>query len=84
MASERGHLQVVVALLKDPRVDPSAGDQYALRHALDQRHFEVAERLLQDFRIDPTYDQFAIVRLVREILVNMIKYVSSLMYKGIR
>ena len=53
-ASKNGHIQVVERLLQDPRVDPSAGNNYAIRMASHRDHIHVVERLLQDPRVDPS------------------------------
>ena len=51
---EHGHLAVVEKLLQDRRVDPSAGNNYAIRYASQNGHFLVVKRLLQDARVDPS------------------------------
>jgi hypothetical protein len=53
-ASVRGHLEVVERLLQDPRVDPSAGNNWAIQNASANGHLEIIERLLQDERVDPS------------------------------
>ena len=49
-----GYIKVVKALLKDPRVNPSAGENYAIQYASEHGHTQVVERLLQDSRVDPS------------------------------
>lgn len=51
----------VDALLSDPRVDPSAFDNYAIRTAAENGEYKVVEALLADDRVDPTAcDNYAI------------------------
>ena len=45
---------VVGHLLEDVRVDPSAGDNYAIGWASGNGHLAVVERLLEDDRVDPS------------------------------
>jgi hypothetical protein len=47
---------VVQRLLQDPRVEPSADDNYAIQCASENGHIEVVKRLLQDRRVDPSAD----------------------------
>jgi len=54
LASEHGHVDVVRLLLKDPRVDPSALDNYAIRLAGANGHVDVVRLLLKDPRVDPS------------------------------
>ena len=46
MASENCRVDVVKLLLSDPRVDPSANDNYALRLAIQNGHKDVVKLLL--------------------------------------
>jgi surface antigen len=62
-AAENGHLAVVERLLQDRRVDPSAGDNYAVRLAAQNGHLAVVQRLLQDERVDPSACNNYAVRL---------------------
>jgi hypothetical protein len=55
-ASENGHINMVVLLLKDPRIDPSDFDNYALRLASENGHFEVVKLLLDDPRVIESMD----------------------------
>jgi hypothetical protein len=60
-ASEYGHTKVVELLLKDPRVDPTAERNYAVRWASARGHDKVVKLLLADSRVDPTVlDNFAV------------------------
>ena len=51
--AENGHLDVVELLLNDPRVDPSAQNNKALRRAKKNNYQEVVELLLKDPRVLP-------------------------------
>ena len=46
--------EVLKILLEDPRVDPSANDNFALRLASAEGHTEVVRILLADERVDPS------------------------------
>jgi ankyrin repeat protein len=61
VAAREGHLAVIDRLLQDPRVDPSARDNYAVRLAAHFGHLAIVERLLQDDRVDPSAkDNYAV------------------------
>lgn len=51
----RGYLEVVRLLMKDPRVDPSFGNNNCIRSASYHGRLKVARLLLSDSRVDP-YD----------------------------
>ncbi len=75
LASEYGHLDMVVELLKDPRVDPGDKNNYAITWAIQNDHIEVARLLLKDSRVDPNAALYPAVSgyhndLVKEILKN--------------
>jgi hypothetical protein len=53
-ASKNGHLAIVERLLQDPRVDPSAQNNFAIAIASMNGHLAVVERLLEDPRVDPS------------------------------
>jgi hypothetical protein len=53
-------------LLKDPRVDPSAADNYAIRMASRNGHFLVVQLLLKDPRVDPSADDNYAIRASSE------------------
>ena len=53
-AARWGHLASVERLLADPRVDPSADDNAAIRMASRFGHVAVVARLLADPRVDPS------------------------------
>jgi hypothetical protein len=60
-ASKHGHVEVVKLLLGDPRVDPSADDNYAIRFASGKGHVDVVKLLLSDPRVIPSaFDSFVI------------------------
>ena len=52
-ASTNGHTEIVSLLLADPRVDPSADDNFAVRWASRYGRIEVVSLLLADPRFDP-------------------------------
>jgi ankyrin repeat protein len=55
-----GYVEVVKLLLNEPRVDPSADDNCAIRLASKNGHFEVVKLLLNDPRGDPSaYNNYA-------------------------
>lgn len=49
-----GELEVIKLLLSDPRVDPSACENEAIRNATKNGHLEVVKLLLSDPRVDPS------------------------------
>lgn len=53
LAATAGHVGVLEHLLADPRVDPSASRNAALRAAASGGHVAVVSRLLADGRVDP-------------------------------
>lgn len=53
-AAAAGHASVVEMLLADPRVDPTADGNEALRVAAIEGHCEVVEALLKHPRVDPS------------------------------
>ena len=50
-------------LLQDPRVDPSMGDNQAIREASGKGHLAVVDRLLQDPRVNPSADNNEAIRV---------------------
>ena len=58
-----GNLALVDRLLLDPRVDPSAEDNRALRGASLHGHLSVVDRLLQDPRVDPSAEDNHAIQL---------------------
>jgi ankyrin repeat protein len=65
-AIRHGNLDLVRRLLRDPRVDPTQHEQYALLYAIDHtpisaERLEILQTLLDDPRVDPAaYDNKAI------------------------
>ncbi len=57
-----GDLAAVDRLLADPRVDPAAGDNFAVRFAALYGHVAVVDRLLADPRVDPAASNNQAVR----------------------
>jgi ankyrin repeat protein len=45
-----------ISLLKDPRIDPSVDNNFAIRHAAKRGHSQTVKILLQDSRVDPSAD----------------------------
>jgi hypothetical protein len=66
LASENGHVEVVKLLLNDPRVDPSAYNNDAIRWASKYGHVEVVKLLLNDPRVDPSVANNYAIRLASE------------------
>jgi len=54
LAAEKGHLDVIERLLRDPRVDPADDRNSAIRWAARNGHLDVVERLLRYPTVDPT------------------------------
>ena len=46
---------IVKLLLTDERVDPSANNNYAIKHALLNSHTEIVRLLSEDRRVNPPY-----------------------------
>lgn len=65
IASDTGHIEAVKYLLKDPRVDPSDMDCYALILASANGYSEIVKLLLEDERVDPSiHDNEALRRTI--------------------
>jgi ankyrin repeat protein len=62
LASKNGHVEVVKLLLNDPRVDPSAENNYAIRLASENGHVEAVKLLLNDPRVDPSAENNDAIR----------------------
>ena len=56
--------QVIIELLKDPRVDPSIEDNYAIKRAFEYQQKERLIELLKDPR----------VKIPKEVIINIDKY----------
>lgn len=66
-AARSGNVQSVDRLLADPRVDPAAADNSAIREAARAGHLAVVERLLADPRADPSAADDEAVRTVARL-----------------
>jgi hypothetical protein len=53
-AVSNNKIVAAISLLKDPRIDPSVKDNFAIRHASEKGYKEIAEMVLQDDRVDPS------------------------------
>lgn len=53
-AAWNGHTDIVRLLLTDPRVDPVANDDQAIRFSASRGHTEVVKILLSQQKVDPT------------------------------
>jgi hypothetical protein len=53
-------------LMGDPRVDPSADDNHAIRLSSEYGHIEVVKLLMGDPRVDPSADDNHAIRLASE------------------
>src|SRR3972149_2665922 len=60
--AEKGDSEVVELLLVDPRVDPSANDNNAIRFASENGCDKVVKLLLTDPRVDPSADNNYAIR----------------------
>lgn len=56
-ACEKGRLDIVKVMLKDPRLDPSTHRNYPLQLACTNGHVHVVKLLLQYQRVDPSADR---------------------------
>jgi ankyrin repeat protein len=54
---ERVNKDVMKMLIKDPRIDPSASNNWAIRMASGNGHTEIVKLLLNDNRVDPSADK---------------------------
>ena len=74
MAAWKGHHLVVRELLKDPRVDPSADNNFALRMAVNEKtpQVEVVKELLKDQRTDPSKDNSSNNKNTDVIYLNLL------------
>ena len=58
---QHNKIECLKLLIQDPRVDPSANDNFAIRNASAHGHTECVKLLLQDSRVDPSArDNYAI------------------------
>uniref|UniRef100_A0A6C0CL55 Ankyrin repeat protein n=1 Tax=viral metagenome TaxID=1070528 RepID=A0A6C0CL55_9ZZZZ len=65
-AVENNDVDLLTQVLADPRVDPSADNNYTIRLASDSGHTEIVERLLADPRVDPSALNNEAIRLASE------------------
>jgi hypothetical protein len=74
------HLEVVKALLSDPRVDPSADNNYAIRYASQNGYLEVI-KLLKEHEQKPR-ESIEKCNCTEEIkkLKSIIKKLKSIIY----
>jgi hypothetical protein len=56
IAAKKGYIDIVKLLMKDPRVDPSAGNNFALNWSFHEGHKEMAILLLTDKRVRDKID----------------------------
>jgi hypothetical protein len=73
----RDHPKTVSLLLKDPRVDPSAGENQALADAARHGLVEVAAALLADPRVDPAAFGGRACRLALEAAAKRIGWMNA-------
>ena len=68
----RGLIEYVKILLKDNRkekiIDPSAGDNYAIRIASENGHAEVVKLLLNDSRVNPKKPDLKVLKIILKTL----------------
>src|SRR3989304_2972515 len=64
--AEKGDSEIVELLLADPRVDPSAVNNWTIRFASENGHDKVVELLLADPRVDPSADNNFAIRIASE------------------
>ena len=62
----KNDINLVKTLLTDPRVDPAAGNNYAIKVASDYGHTEVVRLLLNDPRVNPAADNNFAIRWASE------------------
>lgn len=71
IAAGHGHFEIVRLLLADPRVDPAANDNKAIKFAINghlaqNACFEVVRLLLADPRVDPSVQNNFLIRIAVE------------------
>jgi hypothetical protein len=64
-ALSHSKILAVKSLLKDPRIDPSAYNNYAIRSASERGFQEIVEILLKDNRVNPADDNNWAIRWAR-------------------
>jgi ankyrin repeat protein len=75
---------IVLLLLKDKRVDPSAQNDYCIQKAVDGNKIEIVKILLADKRVDPSANgNYALKEAVRlryyAIAKLLLKYGNSIL-----
>jgi hypothetical protein len=63
---EKINKDVMKMLIKDPRIDPSANNNYAIRWASENGHTEIVKLLLNDNRVDPSDANNKAIQLASE------------------
>lgn len=58
IAIKRGHIDVVHELIRDPRVDPSVDENFAIRWASENGYATIVAELLKVDSSKPTFDTF--------------------------
>nr|QBK89623.1 MAG: ankyrin repeat protein [Pithovirus LCPAC001] len=85
-AARKGHLEVVLILLVDGRIDPSYDDNKAIREASTRGYLEIVKVLLSDSRVDPSiYDKIIIKAVVMdnvEIVRFLLQYSINFLMMG--
>ena len=64
--TENDYLTALERILKDPHVDPSKDNNYALRRAIYRGHLAVIDRLLQDPRVDPSANNNEVIKIASQ------------------
>ena len=77
IASKNNYPEVVKLLLNDPRIDPSADNQCAVKQASNGEYIEVLKLLLKDHRVDPHIYKNAVIHAV--IRSNDLKAIKILL-----
>jgi len=62
-AVKAGDVVVVHLLLRDPTIDPSTADNYAIRFASQNGHTDIVKMLLADPRVNPSADNNYAIRM---------------------
>jgi hypothetical protein len=65
-AVKTGDAVLVDLMLQDERVDPSAGNNWAIQYASEKGYLDAVEQLLQDSRVDPSAHRNIAIRVASE------------------
>lgn len=65
-AYENNDAEAIGRLLADPRVNPTADDNHAIRRASESGYTDVVKRLLADRRVNPTDRNNYAIRMAAE------------------